>query len=172
MINISHNTKVQIADGSCFLALASLKPCSVTPLSVCLNHRYRPEIPETAPSLSQHGSPIGGIWVFLAIKVTVICQVCVYCSLSVKINTWEMPHGAQRCILSVFVSTCVVGKNLNTSNWSFHGWRHHYTEWYRSSGISFLYLWCLHKIYCICSDTRKKLFFFQTFFCLEIGPIL
>ena len=26
-------------------------------------YRYRPEIPEPVPSLSQHGAPIGGIWV-------------------------------------------------------------------------------------------------------------
>ena len=38
-------------------------------------HRYRPEIPEPAPSLSRHGAPIGSIWVFPA---TVIRHVRMY----------------------------------------------------------------------------------------------
>ena len=62
--------------------------------SVC--HRYRPEIPEPAPSLFQHGAPIGGIQDFPTIKITVICQVCMYCGLSAKINMCETPHAMQR----------------------------------------------------------------------------
>ena len=58
-------------------------------------HRYRPEIPEPVPPLSQQGAPIGGIWVFSVIKITKIRQVRMYCGLSVKINKCEMPYGAQ-----------------------------------------------------------------------------
>ena len=59
-------------------------------------HRYTREIPEPAPFLSWHGTQIGGIRVFPTIKTTAICQVRMYCSRSVKINTCEMPHGVQR----------------------------------------------------------------------------
>ena len=41
-----------------------------------------------------------------------------YCGLSVKINTWEMPRKDYGRILFAFVSTCVVGKNSKTLNWS------------------------------------------------------
>ena len=45
-----------------------------------------------------------------------------YCDLSMKINTHEMPHGARRSwkhfVCIVFVSACVVGKNSNTPTWS------------------------------------------------------
>ena len=60
------------------------------------NHRYRLEIPEPAPSLSKHGVSVGGIGVLPAIKITVIHQVCMYCGLSLKINTHETLHGARR----------------------------------------------------------------------------
>ena len=39
-------------------------------------HRYTREIPEPAPSLSQHGAQIGGLRDFLVIKITVVHQVC------------------------------------------------------------------------------------------------
>ena len=89
--------------------------------------RYRPEIPEPAPSLSQHGAPIGGIWVFPMIEVTVIHQMHVYCGLSVKINAHEMPHGAWRLLMH-FICVC-----LHVSGWQIpkylqlelYGWRHH-----------------------------------------------
>ena len=45
---------------------------------------YRPSIREPAPSLSQHGVPIGGIQVFPVIKIILIHQVHTYCSLSAK----------------------------------------------------------------------------------------
>ena len=38
-----------------------------------------PQIPEPVPSLSPHGAPFGGVWGFLEIKITVICQVQMYC---------------------------------------------------------------------------------------------
>ena len=37
-----------------------------------------------------------GYWGFPAIKITVIRPVCMYCGLSVKIDTREMPNSAQR----------------------------------------------------------------------------
>ena len=82
-------------------------------------HRYRPEIPELAPSLSRHGASTGGIQVFPAVKITVIRQVRVCCGLSAEINMHETPHGAQRSWAHfVCVSACVVGKDPNTPNWS------------------------------------------------------
>ena len=77
-------------------------------------HRYRLEIPEPAPSLSWHGAHIGGIRVFPAIKITVICQVRMYCGLSVKVNTRETPHGAWRSWAHfVCVCLCVCGQQKN-----------------------------------------------------------
>ena len=38
-------------------------------------HRYTPEIPEPAPSLSRHGAQFGGLRVFPVIKITVVRQV-------------------------------------------------------------------------------------------------
>ena len=49
-----------------------------------------------------------------------ICQVRMYCGMSVEINMLEKLHGAQRpwTHLFVFVSACVVSKNLNIPHWS------------------------------------------------------
>ena len=77
-------------------------------------------IPETAPSLSRHGAPIGGIWVFSTLKITVIRQVCVYCGLSLKTNMCEMPRGAQRS-WAHFVCVCSLERGRQKhkySNWS------------------------------------------------------
>ena len=49
--------------------------------------------------------------------MTVIRQLRMHCGLGMKVNTPEMPHCMQRS-LTHFVSTCVVGKNPNTPNWS------------------------------------------------------
>ena len=74
------------------------------------NHRYRPEVPEPVPSLSQHGAQIGGIQVFSVIKITVIRQVHMYCGLSVKINKHEMLHGTRRSWTHfVCICFCVCG---------------------------------------------------------------
>ena len=35
-------------------------------------HRYTIEIPEPAPFLSWHGAQIEGLWIFPAIKITVV----------------------------------------------------------------------------------------------------
>ena len=83
-------------------------------------HRHRPEIPEPAPSLFGYEAPVGGIQVFPAIKIHMICQVHMNCSLSVKIKRCETPHSTQRSRTHFvyFVSTCVVSKNRNTPSWS------------------------------------------------------
>ena len=66
---------------------------------MCFKHRYnRPDIPVPAPSLSRHGAAIGGIWVFAWIKIIMIHQMLMYCSLSVKINKRETPCKDQGCI--------------------------------------------------------------------------
>ena len=106
-------------------------------------HRYRPEIPELTPSLSWHGAQIGGIRVFLKIKITTIHQVCVCCGLRKKIYMPKMPYGSK--IVGAFVSACVWSAKAKYPHFELHGWRRHYTGWYRSSGISFLYLWSNHK---------------------------
>ena len=106
-------------------------------------HRYRPEIPEPAPSLSRHGASIGGVWVFPAIKITVICQVRMYCGLSLKINTHETPHDMWRFLYFVCVLFLPVwSPKMRIS--PIGAPRRHYTEQYRSSGISGLYLWYFH----------------------------
>ena len=68
-------------------------------------HRYRPEIPEPAPSLFRHGAQIGGIWGFPAIKITMICQVHMYCSLGVKIDMPKTLYSVQR-LWTHFVCVC------------------------------------------------------------------
>ena len=85
-----------------------------------MGHRYSLEIPELTPSLSRHGASIG-VQVFPAIKITMIHQVHIICRLrSLKINTREMPYGAQRS-WTQFICVCfrVCGQqNPNTLNWS------------------------------------------------------
>ena len=50
-------------------------------------HRYRLEIPEPAPSLSQHGLQLEVFRFLPLIKITMIRQVHMYYGLSTKINT-------------------------------------------------------------------------------------
>ena len=59
---------------------------SMVYVELSATHRYRPEIPEPAPSLSRHGAPMGGIQVFACDQNPVIRQLCMCCGLSVKIN--------------------------------------------------------------------------------------
>ena len=83
---------------------------------------------------------------FPAIKIIVICQVRIYCSLRVKINTCEMPHRVRRSWMH-FVCICFHVRDRQKPEYpqlKLHGWRRHYTGRYRSSGISFLYLWLLY----------------------------
>ena len=88
-------------------------------------HRYRSELPEPAPSLSRHLVPNGGgggrgySGFFLHNQSSyMIHQVCMYCSLSMKINM-----RAQRlwthfiCIFSFRVHG-KKKKKMNTPNWS------------------------------------------------------
>ena len=85
------------------------------------------EIPEPVPFLSWHGAQIGVLWVFPTIKIAVVCQVhyvtCIYCILSVEINTQKMLYGALRSWTHLFcVYLCVCGlQNPQTLNLSPHG---------------------------------------------------
>ena len=79
---------------------------------------------------------------------------CIYCGLSVKINTRKMPHDVNRLWVYLFalIFACVVGKNPKTPQFEPHGRRRYYTERYRRSGISRIYLWLYLKI----SNTLKN----------------
>ena len=68
------------------------------------------------------GAQIGGIQGFSSIKITVIHQVHMICSLSMKINK-TLVKCRTACedrwrVLCVFVSVCVVGKKTNNPNCS------------------------------------------------------
>ena len=91
------------------------------------------------PYLSRHGTPIG-VFCFSRNQ-----NNCMYCCLSLKISTHEMLHGAQRSWMHfVYVRFRLCGRKTQPPI---------ATPWlttpshrlYRSSGISFLYLW----LYCM-----------------------
>ena len=92
--------------------------------------RYRPQsIPRTCTyNLFPHGTPIGENLGFPAIKVTLIRQVSRYCSLCLKINTHEAPHGTRRSwIYFVCVGFQVCGwQKQENPQLELHGWRRHY----------------------------------------------
>ena len=90
------------------------------------------------------GFQLGVFGAFPTIKITVICQVCIYYGLSVKINMCEMPHGTWRSWTHFgCVWFCMWGwQKPKYSQLELHGWWCHYTGRKRSSGISLLYLWC------------------------------
>ena len=91
----------------CSYRFIDLLPCrhkkmaasfDISGLILWYHHRYTPEIPKPAPSLSRQ-SALGsncGYSGFPAIKITVIRQVRMYCGLSVKISTRKTLHSAQR----------------------------------------------------------------------------
>ena len=88
------------------------------------NHRYRPEIPEPAPSLSWHGAPIG---VFVFSRKQNNSDLCMCTAVwAWRFDAWNAAWSAKNkdCgrILYAFVSACVVGKKTkikqNTPNWS------------------------------------------------------
>ena len=56
----------------------------------------------------------------------------------------ETPHGTRRSWTHfVCVCFCLCGRqNPKYLQLELHGWQHHYTGWYRSSGISFLHMGC------------------------------
>ena len=68
---------------------------------------------------------------------------CIYRSLSMKVNTCKMLHGARRSWAHLF---CVCGRpKPEDPQFEPHSWRRHYTGRYRRSGISRVYLWLLYK---------------------------
>ena len=92
----------------------------------CTNHFFqdrRPDIQELAPFSSKHKAPIGRIQVFPMIKIIVICRVRMPPT-SAAVWVWRQTHVRHHTkivnafLFHAFVSTCVVGKNLNTSNGS------------------------------------------------------
>ena len=102
----------------CWRLVSPVWICDDVHLQDFLTHRYRPKIPEPAPSLSRYGAPIGGIPVSPAIKISMIRHMRpMCCGLSMKINMCETPYGSQRSWTHAFVSTCVVVKNPNSPNW-------------------------------------------------------
>ena len=109
-------------------------------LTVGCDHRYRVQIPEPVPSLHQHGAPTGGNQVFPVI-VNNSASSGAYLLRSERENKHvKRCKACEDCrhILFVFVSTCMVSKNLNTPNWS--SMADDAITWggYRSSLISFL----------------------------------
>ena len=79
-----------------------------------LNHKYTSEIPELAPSLSQHGAQFRGLRGFLVIKILVSGA---YVTASAAVHAWrehisKMPYGVK--IVSALIFACMVGKNPQT----------------------------------------------------------
>ena len=114
-----------------------------------LVHRYRPEIPEPAPSLIYSGMRLQlGVCGFSHkqnnhVSLDVLCTG----SEPENKNTWNAAQQA-KIVDTLFVSAYVVGKNLNTPIWA--PWlMMPCMGWYKSSGISSLYLWAGH----ICMPT-------------------
>ena len=105
----------------------------------CLIHRYRPEIPKPAPPLSQHVAPIG---VFKFFKQN-------NCDSSGAHVLWSEPedkHAWNATWRSWMYFVCICFRLCGQQKPKYsqlepHGWRRHYMGRYRSSGISFLYLW-------------------------------
>ena len=61
------------------------------------DHRYKHKIPPELHRLNLGMGPqLAAFRFFAVIKITAICQVHIYCGLSVKINACEMLHGARR----------------------------------------------------------------------------
>ena len=112
-------------------------------LCLCLiyvAHRYRPEIPEPAPSLPRHGAKIWGIRVFPAIKITVIRQVRMNCGASVKIKV-----------------LCDFGPII----WSWNIWSRAIWSW----TIRTLWSWTIYSL-----EEYSKSNMLQTIFEINTGP--
>ena len=122
-------------------------------------YRYTPEITESAPSWSQHGAEFGGLRVFSIIEIFVVRQVRVLPACN-AIWAWGQTI-AKRCTaredrerIWFCVHSCVCGLQKPVDpKIEPHGWRRHYTWWYRRSGISVVYL-CNIQITCI-SNVHK-----------------
>ena len=90
-------------------------------MKLCLYHRYTREIPQPAPFLSWHGAQWGSLGFSCNQNnrgLSGAYVACIYCGLSVKVNTRKMPHGMQKLwtyLLCLFFA-CVVSKNPKTPN--------------------------------------------------------
>ena len=111
----------------------------------CSLHRYSRETPKPAPFLSRHGAQIGGIRVFPRVIFTVVRQVRMYCSLTMKINPLKTSHERRRSWTAFrLLCFCMCGRQKpKYPQFEANGWRRHYTRWYTRSGISLVYLWLL-----------------------------
>ena len=79
------------------------------------DHRYTPEIPEPAPSLSWHGALFGGLRVFPVIKITMVRQVRMLPACTAvwtcRLGTPKTPHGARRSWTHLFcICFCMCGR--------------------------------------------------------------
>ena len=81
-------------------------------------HRYRPEIPEPAPSLQQNGAPIGGIWGFPRDQNNHLSSAYVLWSEHEDKHSWNAAWCAKIIDSFCVLFPRVVGKTLNTLNWN------------------------------------------------------
>ena len=98
-----------------------------------VNLPHTPEITEPAPSWSRQGAKLGGLQLFSIIKVIMVHQVCV-----LPACTWRQASVKRQCahtrtwthLFCVCFRVCGRLKN-GRPQIEPHGWRCHYTEWYR-----------------------------------------
>ena len=77
-----------------------------------------------------------GVQVFPAIKIAVIRQLHMYCSLSVKITIAAWHARSWKAFVCICFHVC--GRQTHKyPQLGLHGWRRHYTGQYRSSGSLF-----------------------------------
>ena len=71
-------------------------------------------------------------------------------------------HGDREHICFVFIFACVV--NTQRPQIELHGWRRHYTGWYREAGISGVYLWFNTTLIDIKLATKNSIY-------LKVSPV-
>ena len=88
------------------------------------SHRYTPEIPESAPSWSRHGAQIGGLWVFLIIKIIVVNEAVMLpvCTWSEREDNHAFKAAWHAKIVNAFVFRLLLrvwsAKTRRLPNWS------------------------------------------------------
>ena len=115
-------------------------------------HRFRQVIQDVGYFPPDMGLQLG-YWFFFGDLNNRDCQVLIYCSLSMTINTREMQHNApaltrayaQRSssrVHFVYVCSHVGGwQGPKYPQLELHSWQCNYTGWFRESGIFGLNLW-------------------------------